>query len=285
MASKVIIVTGASRGCSGPLLLGIHIDAEIGIGLAVATFLAKRNHKLVLVSRTEGPLNGLKDRATPGSIAVVPADLTNLGAGAAIVEAAIQKYGRLDGLIVNHGTLGPVNRLSESTAQDWREAFNVNFFSAVDLVKAALPELRKSQGKIVVTSSGAATNAYTAWGAYGASKAAINHLVATLEVEEPDITAVAVRPGTVDTEMQREIREKHNLAMDPQDATKFANLKKDGKLLQPEQPGNVIARLVLDAPKELSGRFISYVLQRRLAKPYLFRWNDEELDDFQDDAQ
>ena len=237
------------------------------------------------MSRTEATLNDLKDKATPGSIAVVRADLTNLGAGAAIVETAIQKYGRLDGLIVNHGTLGPVNRLSDSTAQDWREAFNVNFFSAVDLVQAALPELRKTQGKIVVTSSGAATNAYTAWGAYGSSKAAINHLVATLALEEPDITSVAVRPGTVDTEMQREIREKHNLAMNPQDATKFANLKKDGKLLQPEQPGNVIARLALDARKELSGRFVSCVHQHLLAKAYPIRWNDRDLDDFQDKAQ
>jgi NAD(P)-dependent dehydrogenase (short-subunit alcohol dehydrogenase family) len=203
----------------------------------------------------------LKDQTTPGSIVVFPADLANLGAGAAIVETAIQTYGRLDGIILNHGTLGPVKRLSESTAQNWRDAFDVNFFSAVEIIQAALPELRRSHGKIVVTSSGAATNAYTAWGAYGASKAAINHLVTTLEVEEPDITSVAIRPGTVDTEMQREIREKHNLVMDPQDATKFANLKKDGKLLQPEQPGNVIARLVLDAPKALSGRFMSYVHQ------------------------
>jgi NAD(P)-dependent dehydrogenase (short-subunit alcohol dehydrogenase family) len=224
--------------------------------------LAKHNHKLVLVSRTEGPLNDLKDQASAGSIAVFRADLANLGAGAAIVDTAIQKYGRLDGIVLNHGTLGPVNRLTESAAQDWRDAFDVNFFSVVEIVQAALPQLRRTQGKIIVTSSGAATNAYAAWGAYGASKAAINHLVTTLEVEEPDIISVAIRPGTVDTEMQREIREKHNLAMDPQDATKFASLKKDGKLLQPEQPGNVIARLVLDAPKELRGRFISYVHQR-----------------------
>jgi NAD(P)-dependent dehydrogenase (short-subunit alcohol dehydrogenase family) len=211
------------------------------------------------VARTEGPLNDLKDHATPGSITVVRADLANLGAGTAIVETAIQIYGRLDGIVVNHGMLGPVNRVSESTAQDWREAFNVNLFSAVDIVQAALPELRKTQGKIIVTSSGAATKAYTAWGAYGASKAAMNHLVTTLEVEEPDIISVAIRPGTVDTEMQREIRERHHLTMNQEDATRFANLKKDGKLLQPEQPGNVIARLVLDARKELGGRFISYV--------------------------
>jgi hypothetical protein len=54
--------------------------------------------------------------------------------------------------------------------------------------------------------------------------------------------------------MQREIREKHKLAMDPHDAAKFANLK-DGKLLRPEQPANVIATLVLDAPRKLNGMF------------------------------
>jgi NAD(P)-dependent dehydrogenase (short-subunit alcohol dehydrogenase family) len=212
------------------------------------------------VARTEGPLNSLKDHASPGSVTVVRADMANLGVGAAIVETTIQTYERLDGIVVNHGVLGSINRLAESTAQDWRATFDVNFFSAVDMVQAALPELRKTHGKIIFTSSGAAIKAYTAWGAYGASKAAMNHLVTTLAVEEPELVSVAIRPGIVDTEMQREIREKHNFSMDPQDATTFAGLKRDGKLLQPEKPGNVIARLVLNAPKELSGKFITYAI-------------------------
>lgn len=106
------------------------------------------------------------------------------------------------------------------------------------------------------TSSGAATGAYTTWGAYGATKAVLNHVAATLSVEEPDVTSISIRPGTVDTEMQRDIREKHSASMDRKDVEKFGNLHKTGSLLKPEQPGNVIARLALDAPKDLSGKFL-----------------------------
>lgn len=83
----------------------------------------------------------------------------------------------------------------------------------------------------------------------------MNHLTATLKVEEPDITTVAIRPGTVDTEMQAEIR-KNKSVMDPEDAKKFASLHTEGKLLKPEQPGNVMARLAVSAEKELSGKFL-----------------------------
>ena len=124
-------------------------------------------------------------------------------------------------------------------------------------IQAALPALRQSKGRIILTSSGAATFAYPTWGAYGASKAALNHLAMTLAAEEPDIVTIAIRPGTVDTEMQRELREVHNKAMDPKDAERFAELKTSGKLLKPEQPGNVIARLVLDATNGLSGKFLT----------------------------
>ncbi len=116
--------------------------------------------------------------------------------------------------------------------------------------------MSQSQGKIILTSSGAATYAYTAWGAYGASKAALNHLALTLAVEEPEVTTIAIRPGVVDTEMQRELREIHHTTMDKEDVAKFASLKSDGKLLRPDQPGHVIAKLVLDAPKALNGKFL-----------------------------
>lgn len=56
--------------------------------------------------------------------------------------------------------------------------------------------------------------------------------------------------------MQRSLREEHSSRMGADMAQFFANLKTDGKLLRPEQPGNVMARLVSDAPKELNGQFI-----------------------------
>lgn len=111
----------------------------------------------------------------------------------------------------------------------------------------------------MLVSSGAATHSYAAWGVYGASKAVFNHLAETLAAEEPDVTTVSIRPGTVDTVMQDNIRATHHKQMDPKDAEKFLGLPSNGKLLRPDQPGNVMARVVLDAPKELNGRFLKYV--------------------------
>jgi hypothetical protein len=76
-----------------------------------------------------------------------------------------------------------------------------------------------------------------------------------LAVEEPDITTISIRPGTVDTDMQGEVR-RHHKVMDPNDAEKFKNLYEQGNLLKPEQPGNVMARLVVGGEKGLSGKFL-----------------------------
>ena len=84
----------------------------------------------------------------------------------------------------------------------------------------------------------------------------MNHLALTLSAEEPDVISVSVRPGMVDTEMHREIREEHQTNMPAEAYKKFIEAHKNAKLLKPEIPGHVIAKLVLDAPKKLSGRFI-----------------------------
>jgi NAD(P)-dependent dehydrogenase (short-subunit alcohol dehydrogenase family) len=98
--------------------------------------------------------------------------------------------------------------------------------------------------------------AYSAWGAYAASKAALRHLGQTIGVEEPDILTLSIVPGVVDTEIQRELRETHLPSMDEEDAKKFTSLHEEGRLLRPEQPGNVMARLVLDGPRAQSGNML-----------------------------
>ena len=218
--------------------------------------------RLIVVARSKEPLEKLQEK-WPENVSPLVGDFNDLSLGSKAVDLALKTWNRLDGLIINHGVLNPVKRVANVEAKEWQEAFNINLFSAVALVKAALPELRKAEGRIIMTSSGAAANAYSTWGAYGAAKAALNHLVLTLSVEEPSVTTVAIRPGTVDTEMQREIRELHLEAMDEHDAKKFSSLKSEGTLLRPDQPGNVIAELVLDASRELSGKFLS--------------WNDDSL--------
>lgn len=98
----------------------------------------------------------------------------------------------------------------------------------------------------------------------------MNHLALTLAVEEPSLTTISVRPGVVDTEMQRAIREEHHQTMSAEDRVKFAGFHEKGELLRPEQPGRVIAKLAVEGDvKELNGRFVS--------------WNDEVLAGFQEE--
>jgi len=132
--------------------------------------------------------------------------------------------------------------------------------------KDSIPELRKTKGRVIFVSSGSALNGTFSWGAYGAAKAAMNILNKTLALEEPDITGVAVRPGVVDTQMQFEIRNTHKGTMGESNE-RFQELHRTGKLLRPEQPGYVIAKLALRADKSLSGQFLN--------------WNSEDLTDYQ----
>lgn len=107
---------------------------------------------------------------------------------------------------------------------------------------------------MVFISSGAATGAYAGWGAYGTSKAAVNHICAHMAVEEPAITSIAISPGKVDTDMQKQIREEGKTGMAAETHASFVNEHEKGLLLKPEQPGTVIAKLVDGANKEFSGK-------------------------------
>ncbi|KAI5291365.1 hypothetical protein KEM54_005167 [Ascosphaera aggregata] len=252
MAPKTILITGASRG----------------IGLAIARHIlsAPRSGKVVVTARTTESLEKLK-KEYAGQVEIVAGDATDPAVVAEAVSTAVDKFGGLDGLVVNHATLGEVKKIADSDINTWKKDYDINFFSAAEFVKAAIPHLRASKGKVVFTSSGAAVKGYQGWAFYGSSKAAINHLNMTIAREEPDIVSVAVRPGVVDTQMQVEIRGPL-LEQMGEDGQRLKDAFVQGKLLKPEQPGNVIADLALNATKEMSGQF--------------FSWNDDVLKDYQE---
>ncbi|KAG8742890.1 hypothetical protein FRC12_015238, partial [Ceratobasidium sp. 428] len=185
--SPVVIVTGASRG----------------IGLAVVGALLKSyNARVVTLSRTRTPeITGLAS-GHPESLAILEGDATQEQSATSVVELAKSKFGRLDGLVLNAGTLDPLGRIEspESSVEGWKAAFDINLFSTLHLIKASLPSLREARGRVIFVSSGAATGGVAGWGAYSASKAALNSLARTLANEEKDIVSVALRPGVVDTE-------------------------------------------------------------------------------------
>jgi len=248
--SPVILITGASRG----------------LGAAIVSYLLEKSSaKLVLVSRNAEALQVVKS-ANPNRVDYLATDVAATSAPANILKRVKSSFGRLDSVIVNHGVLEPVAKLVDTDIDAWREGFDINFFAVVALVKEVIPELRKTYGSILFVSSGAAVTPYLAWGAYGASKAAMNHLCSTLAAEEPDLTAVSIKPGVIDTQMQIDIRAKHKAAMG-EGNERFQALHREGKLLRPDQPGNVIAQLALNMKKELSGQFLS--------------WNAEQLKEYQ----
>jgi NAD(P)-dependent dehydrogenase (short-subunit alcohol dehydrogenase family) len=115
--SKIIIITGASRG----------------IGLAASKYLLSQGHKVVAVARSKAPLEKLA-ADSPDRVLPLAVDLSSLVAGRVIVDATLEKWQRIDGVIINHGTLEPIKRIADSTAEEWRASFDINTFSGIALV-------------------------------------------------------------------------------------------------------------------------------------------------------
>ena len=92
------------------------------------------------------------------------------------------------------------------------------------------------------------------------SKAAMNVYLKFLALEEPEITCMSIRPGIVDTAIVQSLfSDPHRAQVMSPDQFKFMLLQRDhGKLLKPEQPAEIFAKLILEAPKSLSGQFFSW---------------------------
>jgi NAD(P)-dependent dehydrogenase (short-subunit alcohol dehydrogenase family) len=113
------------------------------------------------------------------------------------------------------------------------------------LTQAALPYLRQHRGRVINVSSGAATYAIPGWGAYCTAKGALNQFNRVLSIEEEMVTAVAVRPGVIDTDMQAIIRQMGAVGMPESAYQRFVQMREAGELLPPEAPGGAIAVLAL----------------------------------------
>jgi len=244
MAQPIVIVTGASRG----------------LGAAIARLLPQMGARVVLNARSGDELVALAARIRDegGSAEVVVGDVSVPEICEKLVQTALDRYGRIDALINNAGILEPVARVADADEEDWTRIFAVNVIGPVLLTRAALPSLRSRKGRVINVSSGAAVRPKTAWAAYGASKAALNQVTATLALEEPDVTALAVAPGIIDTEMQALIRSAGKGHMSEADYARFVGHYERGELRPPEVPGRALAVLALHAPHEWSGAFISW---------------------------
>ena len=128
---------------------------------------------------------------------------------------------RLDLLVNNASSLGPtpLPRLTSVTGNEIRTLFETNMFAPLALIQETLPRLVAARGAVVNISSDAAVNAYTGWGAYGSSKAALDHASLTLGAEHPDLAIYAFDPGDMRTEMHQAAFPNEDISDRPDPAT------------------------------------------------------------------
>jgi NAD(P)-dependent dehydrogenase (short-subunit alcohol dehydrogenase family) len=248
MAVQTLIITGASRG----------------LGAAAAQVAGRLGVNVVLSARSAGELEAVAQsiREAGGMAIAVPGDISRLEDCRTLVQEAIDRSGRLDALINNAGIIEPIAPIADADPAVWEQNLAINVLGPMMLTQSALPHLRQNQGRVINVSSGAAVNPVPGWSAYCAAKSALNHFNNVLAVEETSITAIAFRPGVVDTEMQSVIRQQGAGSMPEGAHARFVAYHEQGELLPPEVPGMALAIVALHAPPEWSGEFIAWDEER-----------------------
>ncbi|HEV3460019.1 MAG TPA: SDR family oxidoreductase [Thermoanaerobaculia bacterium] len=201
-----VVITGASRG----------------LGAALAQVLARQGARLALVARGEQALDEVAGaiRAAGGEAHAIAADVGAKDEVYPIAGAAASLVGEVEVVVHNASDLGPVPLalLADTACEDLERTLAVNLVGPFRLTKAFVgPMLLRQRGLVVHVSSDAATAAYPRWGAYGASKAALDHLarIWAAELDGTGVRFFGVDPGEMDTAM-------HAAAMPDADRSELA---------------------------------------------------------------
>ncbi len=191
MNKRITLITGASQG----------------IGRATAKCLAKAGHHVILVARSKKALELLDDEihADGGSATLIPFDLTDAKSYDALGQALNEKFGRLDGLIGNAALLGQIGPLQACGERQFLETIDVNLTANWRLIRILDPLLRRSDSpRAVFLTSGVVPRPRAFWGAYQASKAGLEGLIAAW-ADENEKTSLRVNlfdPGATRTGMR-----------------------------------------------------------------------------------
>jgi len=196
LRDKIILVTGAGDG----------------IGRTAAKTFASYGANVVLLGRTRSKLEAVFDwitAATATEPVIVPCDLGALATdnAAALANAIGESFGRLDGLLHNASLLGPKVGLAHYPMDDWQQVFQVNVHAVFLLTRELIPLLDASGcASVILTSSSVGRKARAYWGAYAASKFALEGLTQILADEHEHggrIRFNSLNPGGTRTPMRQ----------------------------------------------------------------------------------
>ena len=190
-SGRLVVVTGASRG----------------VGWQVATALGAAGAHVIAIAKTVGALEELDDaiKAKGGSATLVPLDLRDLDAIDRLGLSIYERWGKLDALIGNAALLGLITPVTHLDQKDWNDVMTVNVTANYRLIRSLDPLLRLSDaGRALFMTSSVGSSPRPFWGAYAASKAALEALVRVYagEIASTTIRANLFDPGPVRTRMR-----------------------------------------------------------------------------------
>jgi NAD(P)-dependent dehydrogenase (short-subunit alcohol dehydrogenase family) len=189
LEGKVVLITGASQG----------------LGRALALAFAREGASVVVNSRSEESLQPVVEEieGSGAEVLAVAADVSE-GAGVErLVNAAVERFGRIDVLVNNAGVLGPRVPIEEYPEDEWRRVIDANLTGPFLVSKAAIPHMPEGSS-IINLVSGVSVEGRAEWGAYSVSKFGLEGLTQILaaELEERGVRVNAVDPGGMRTDMR-----------------------------------------------------------------------------------
>lgn len=234
---KTAIITGASSG----------------IGRAAARAFGRAGAKLVLNARGGEALAALQDELAGAGVAaeIVAGDVVEEAVAQALVERALDRFGRLDIAFNNAGATGPVGPLTEMTLADWRRVLDVNLTGAFLAARRQIPAMLESGGgSLIFTSSFVGhASAFPGLGAYAAAKAGLVGLARVIAAEygPQGVRANALLSGGADTPMGRSV------APTPDAVALVESLHALKRMAQPEEIAEAALFLASDAASFVTG--------------------------------
>ena len=179
LQGRIALVTGASRG----------------IGAATAERLAAERVHVILTARNAKDLEAVEQRIfdAGGSATIAPMDLTEAGNNERLAAAVRERWGKLDILVLNAAILGTLSPVPVIDAAEFNRVLTLNLLAQQALIAAFDGLLRASDaGRVVVLTSSVGQKPRAYWGAYGASKAALENLALSYAEEVQNLSSVRV---------------------------------------------------------------------------------------------